>query len=465
MTAVLIVSNDLVGPTMAGTGMRCWELAQVLSWHVPVTLAAPAGSTLPAPGAVQLAVYDWIESSMRPLVEAADVVVAAGESLVAFPFLMSCDRYLVVDGYDPHTLEGLIWNENAPPDVRLDSYRDRLRIMKMQCARADLVICASERQRMLWLGWLEAAGRINPATYDQDPTLRALVDVVPIGLPAEPPRPTRPMVRGVIPGIGPHDLVLVWGGGIWNWLDPLTLIRAVARAAESHPQVRLYFPGPRHPYQAHVPDMAMHGAALELSRELGLLERHVFWGEWVPYAERQNYLLEADIGCSLHLENVESYFAFRTRMLDYLWAGLPMIATRGDAMSELVERHDLGVVVDYQDVDGVAEAIGRLAARPRDSFAPQFARLQEQLRWERCAGPLVDFCRQPYHAPDRGLFAAGQESGVGIDELLRQQREIAHLREVIAGYENGRLMRLLNWVQTTRRRLGRIGRPGGEPDA
>jgi hypothetical protein len=38
-------------------------------------------------------------------------------------------------------------------------------------------------------------------------------------------------------------------------------------------------------------------------------------------------LREADIGVSLHREDVETRYSFRTRVLDYLWAGLPIITT------------------------------------------------------------------------------------------------------------------------------------------
>ena len=390
---------------------------------------------------------------MRGLVEAADIVVATGDSLLEFPFLMSCEQRFVMDVYDPHTLESLAWNEAGTLEERLGSHRDRLRVVELQCALGDFYVCASERQRMLWLGWLEARGRINPLTYDRDHSLRNLIDVVPTGLPAEPARHTRALVRGVVPGIGADDLVLVWGGGIWNWLDPLTLIRAVARAAETHPQVRLYFPGPRHPYEAQVPDMAMHGAALDLAKALGLWNQNVFVGEWVPYANRQNYLLEADIGCSLHLESLESLFAFRTRVLDYIWAGLPMIVTRGDAASEMVREHDLGVVVDYQDVEGVANAIRTLAGKPREAYRPRFQELQEALSWERVAAPLLAYCQEPQRAPDKDLVkGAGRQAG-DWGQLVAQQEEIARLRSTIAGYERGRFIRLMKWVRETQARL------------
>ncbi len=454
---VLFISHDLIGPKMAGPGMRYWELAQVLATRCPVTLAAPEGSTRPE-GCSDIRWVEYqrsIADPIRQLVELADVLVIAGDVLTEFPFILDTDRCVVMDGYDPHTLESLAWNQAKPLEHRISHYDDQLRIMQLQCMVGDFFICASERQRLYWLGWLEAAGRINPLTYDQDASLRQLIDLVPTGLPTEPPHRTRSLVRGVIPGIGMQDFVLVWGGGIWNWLDPLTLIRAVARVVETRPHIRLYFPGARHPYQQYVPDMEMHQRVAQLSQDLGIWQTHVFVGDWVPYAERQNYLLEADVGCSLHYDTVESYLAFRTRILDYMWAGLPMIATRGDSISEWVQQYDLGFVVDYQDVDGVADAVLRLMEMPRAAFQPQFERVQRMLTWEQNAQPLLRFCQNPRRAPDKQLLRQKQQAQVSMEYLITQDRELARLRGIIAGYEQGRFMRLMRWLHQIQRRFRR----------
>ena len=462
---VLMLSYDLVGPRMAGAGMRSWELAKVLSTHHPVVLAAPEGSQSPEREArVEFATYVRYDgAAMQRLVESSDIVVASGDSLLEFPFLLSCDKRFVMDVYDPHTLESLAWNEAGTLEERLESYRDRLRVVRLQCALGDFFVCASERQRMMWLGWLEATGRINPLTYERDHSLRRLIDIVATGIPAVPPQHTRRLVRGVVPGISSDDLLLVWGGGIWNWLDPLTLIRAVAQVAETHPRIRLYFPGPRHPYEAQVPDMAMHGAAVELAKALGLWEKHVFVGEWVPYTSRQNYLLEADAGCSLHFQSIESLFAFRTRVLDYIWADLPMIVTRGDATSELVKEYGLGVVVDYEDVGGVADAIRRLAETRKETFRPGFRQVQGTLSWEQNTAPLLAYCRDPERAPDRDMPAGANGGMAGIEQLVARQEEIAWLRSTISGYERGRFIRFMKWVHQTRQRLQeKLGRQAAQ---
>jgi hypothetical protein len=68
-----------------------------------------------------------------------------------------------------------------------------------------------------------------------------LIDVVPFGLPAQPPQKQRPVLRGVLPGIGENDVLLLWAGGLWDWLDPLALVDALPEVVAEYPQVRLVF--------------------------------------------------------------------------------------------------------------------------------------------------------------------------------------------------------------------------------
>ncbi len=78
---------------------------------------------------------------------------------------------------------------------------------------------------------------------------------------------------------------------------------------------------------------------------------------WVDYDDRQNYLLDADVGVSTHFQHVETTFSFRTRILDYLWAGLPIVATEGDTFGDLIRAEKLGVAVPDEDVDALVDAL------------------------------------------------------------------------------------------------------------
>ncbi len=101
----------------------------------------------------------------------------------------------------------------------------------------DYFLCGNERQRDYWLGILTANGRINPRTFNQDPTLLSLIDIVGVGIPDREPVHTdglcpRPLLRGIHPIIPDDAKIVLWGGGIWNWLDPLTLINAWPQVLE-----------------------------------------------------------------------------------------------------------------------------------------------------------------------------------------------------------------------------------------
>jgi hypothetical protein len=166
--------------------------------------------------------------------------------------------------------------------------------------------------------------------------------------------------------------------------------------------VRLFFLGLKHP-NPDVPEMRMAVAAKKLSDALGLTDKHVFFNEgWVPYEDRQNYLLEADIGVSTHLDHVETAFSFRTRILDYLWAGLPIVATGGDTFADLIDSKGLGITVPPGDVEALEEALFRLLD-DEAAAAECRRRLAEVVpshTWSRVLAPLLAFCRAPKRAAD-----------------------------------------------------------------
>ena len=228
------------------------------------------------------------------------------------------------------------------------------------------------------------------------PSFRALIDVVPFGI-DDPPAKREPVLRGVVPGIEPDAKVLVWAGGLWNWLDPLTVIRSVAKLEAIRDDVRLVFLGTRPPNPA-VKRMSMSDRALHLADQLGVKGRTVFFNDdWVPYADRGAWLVEADIGVSAHTDHVETRFAFRTRLLDYIWASLPIVTTQGDVLADLVEERALGRTVGVGDVDGWCRALEDLLGdgAALGAMKGRVAAEQDHYHWGRVIEPLVTLLRVP----------------------------------------------------------------------
>ena len=339
---------------------------------------------------------------LRKLEQWCDVVIFQGLILSIHPWLKKSTKVLVADLYDPFHLEVLEQEKDKSDAIRLRTSEDTVHALNIQLVRGDYFMCASAKQRDFWIGQLAGVGRVNPATYDLDETLDKLIGVVPFGIAEEPPVRSAPAIKGVVPGIVRDDSVILWGGGIYNWFDPLTLIRAVDRLRHRRPDVRLYFLGIKHP-NPDVPEMRMSVQTRELSDQLGLTDTFVFFNEgWVPYEQRQNYLLDADIGVSCHLDHVETAYSFRTRILDYIWASLPVVTTQGDTFGDLVSSLGLGVAVPPQDVDALEEALFRLL--DDQEFASQcrkqVAELAPRYTWANVLAPLADFCRAPRRAPD-----------------------------------------------------------------
>jgi glycosyltransferase involved in cell wall biosynthesis len=330
-------------------------------------------------------------------------LVFQGYLLTLHPWIADTDTILVADLYDPFHLESLEWERFRPLSMRWNALETAVGALNDQLLRADYFMCASERQRHFWLGHLGGLGRINPATYDADETLSQLVSIVPFGISEHSPTRTAQGIRGRIAGIDSEDYVLLWGGGVYNWFDPLTLIDAVALLAADYPRLRLVFLGMQHPTEG-IPEMRMAVEARNRALEKGLTGRHVFFNEvWVPYSERSNYLLDADVGVSCHLDHVETEFSFRTRILDYLWAGLPVVCTAGDSFGDLVDSESLGGTARPGDATALASALGRILGDPAyaEACRENVARVRSAFLWNEVATPLLDFCRTPSPAADR----------------------------------------------------------------
>ncbi len=412
-TKVVVVTGDPIGAKLAGPAIRAWNMANALSEDNEVVLVSLTSveDGFSAPFRVERVVAGD-DRAFAQFERWADVIVFQGHAMAVFESLRRSDKIIVADIYDPLHLEQLEQARELPREQWERQVSDATAVLNEQLERADFFMAASERQKMFWLGQLAALGRINPATYENDPDLDGLVGVVPFGLSADRPRHERDVLKGVLPGIGRDDKVLLWSGGLYNWFDPQTLIRAVAQLSTRRTSIRLFFQGTKHPHPG-VPEMAIVADSKELARQLGVLDRQVFFNDsWVDFADRQNYLTEADAGVSTHHAHIETTFSFRTRILDYLWAGLPMVVTEGDHFAELVEREGLGKVVPAGDAPALADALETVLFD--ETFASDaranITRVREDYLWQRTLRPLVDFVAQTRRAADRADGATAERA-------------------------------------------------------
>jgi len=392
---LLIVSSEVVSEEMAGPAIRVWSFAQVLSQYMEVILAVPNKVNLPEQNFKVVQFTD--DNQLKKIIEQVDIILSGGMAFAKYRSIKDSGKYLIIDIYDPYNLATLAEYSTEPIKKRLEIHKSIHNIFNEQFYYGDFFICASERQRDFWLGMLAALNRVNPHSYNQDPTLKKMIDVVPFGLPAAKPGHTRNVLRNKISGIGKNDFIIIWGGGIYNWFDPLTLVKAMAEIAKIRDDVKLFFMGVKHP-NPEVRELQLVNDTVNLARKLDVYDKKIFFNfGWVDYNDRQNYLVESDAGIITHPEHIETRFSFRTRILDYLWAGLPVISTRGDYLSDLVERRGLGITVGDGDVKGIVNAIIRLAD-DKDFYNQCLKNIDEiakKYTWEKICQPIIDFCRDP----------------------------------------------------------------------
>lgn len=399
---ICIISYDVIGKKMAGPGIRFYEFAKVLSNYLDVTLLTSNKIDIDTEGfkTRQYKVNNY--KSLQRCIENSDIILIQGHILYYFPFLRNFKGKIIVDLYNPFNLESLEMFKDSNMEERIRIDKNNLNTLKLQLSIGDFFICASEKQRDYWIGMLNAVGRINPYSYDSDNTLRSLIDIVSSGIPSEPPLRSNLSIRDEIADIKEEDIIILWGGGIWNWLDPITAIKALWEITRSRKDIKLVFMGIKHP-DPKLPEMKKCIEAIRLSRELDLYGKNVFFNEWTPYKSRQALLMRSDVGLSIHHERIETEFSYRTRVMDYIWARLPVITTEGDSIAKMVKVENIGEVVKYENTNQLARVMESMATNKslREIYRKNLNKIAPRFYWENVTRPLVKYCVNSYYAVDK----------------------------------------------------------------
>ena len=392
MSKVLVLTGDIIGERIAGPAIRAIQIAHVLTKRHQVTLACPEFHRQSHDFPFEIRPYHT--NLTARLINQYEVAIIPG-SLILPNELTCC---LVIDLYDPFILSNLHRfqysgkTELLTYNAEFDCLLDKLRI-------GDFFMCATERQRDFWLGMLAAVKRINRQTYSMDPHLYSLIDIVPFGILEELPEKR---IRSPFPETEPNARWLLWAGGIWNWFDPIILLKAVAELKDEIPDLKLFFMGTKHP-DPRMPQMKMAVETIELSDKLGLTENTVFFGDWIPYEERGSYLTASYAGVSIHKPHLETRYSFRTRILDYIWARVPIICTEGDFIGDIVHQSQLGLTVSADDLKSLKNALKNLYLNQNfyQECKSNLSEIAPDFLWEKVLKPLSHFCDNPVHAPDK----------------------------------------------------------------
>src|SRR3954471_17331808 len=407
MTRGALPPGEPTRPLMAGIGIRYLEFARRLpAQGVDVVLVSPAApeETAEVGGLGGIEIRSFEQGRLAALLEDCDAAVAQGQLandlVIEMPGLP-----VAIDLYDPWLIENFAYHET----LGLDPYRNDHATWVLQMSRGDFFLCSSEEQRTFYLGFLAAVGRVNPERMAGDPDLATLIAPVPFGVPDELP-PHRP----VLPPRAAGERRLLFGG-LYDWYDPWTLLEALA--ALDRPWTLLLI---RNPNPESTPQRLF--AAVEARcRALGWWGSRVQVHDWVPAERRYDLLRDVDLLVAPHRPSLETRLSLRTRFLDALAAGCPVVTTEGGAMSRLLAEHHAGCLPRAADAPALSRCLAEALDDPGSRQAGARA-LAAAFRWDRVLAPLVAFCRQPWSDPTKERFAQSLSTVAPADRLAFRLR-------------------------------------------
>src|SRR3990172_8782089 len=215
---IIIIGAGPIGQCMGAPAIRSLEIATSLSRNFEVFLVIPNKPTI-TPLDFHLV---WNKDpALKKLLEGSDGVMIMGIVEKCPLWLFLSKKPILVDLYIPYSFELLEMKKTGISFIRF-LWETRLILL---LKRGDFFICASEKQRHLWLGAMAILGRIVAEIYQRNKLGRGLIDVVPFGIPEISPEKEKEVFKGQV--ISSTDKLVLWNGGIWRWLDPLTLIKAI----------------------------------------------------------------------------------------------------------------------------------------------------------------------------------------------------------------------------------------------
>lgn len=283
--------------------------------------------------------------------------------------------------------------------------------MKRILRSGDIFSACGAPQRHMLAGELAMAGRLNFRTFGYD-----FVRVV---LPGGSARLAEAESTGLCAQwrerLGETAFVALWCGGYNTWTDVDTLFAGLESAMNRNPELHFVSVGAS-TYSA--PDNVYE-------RFTGLIEKsphrdrfHLLG--WRPWSEVAHYYKLADVGLNLDAMHYETEFGTRTRLVEMMAAGLPVVTTLGSELSELLDHWGAASTFAVGDADALSahllalstdpELLQRMQAASREAIA-------NRLSFQATTEALRSWVVRPEKAPDRP--GVGEATSATLKDRVR----------------------------------------------
>jgi glycosyltransferase involved in cell wall biosynthesis len=315
-----------IGDTVAeGGSLRAWGLSKgLLANGHEITFAYRSTFKIgnyeqnEIPEGITLSTWDG--ERINTLLDNHNVIImryAMGEAAEITSRLKK-HHILVSDSYIPISIE--VSARKSNDQFEQHNFLKLQHSSKIASKRADYILYASPAQKNYYLGYLSGINKLNPKTYSH---LTDRMFEIPYGVdPSERPLKKRKL---------PKQPVLLWYGAFYSWFDMESLIDSIKDISDNVPGFKFMVAGAKNPYNKDPGIMAHYKKTMESIKSAGINVEYV---NWHPFKDRFSVYEQATAIITQNHIGLENELAWRTRLMDYVLAGIPILTNGGDPLGE-----------------------------------------------------------------------------------------------------------------------------------
>jgi glycosyltransferase involved in cell wall biosynthesis len=389
---VLIVSNGPIPVSpesiIEGGGLRCWGIMQGLLKHGhEAHIAVPSGF-FESSSHLSISYSDIGE--LLNLANSYDCVIynyASGSNASYLFENLKSNVLKISDSYVPIHVE-VAAREASDLETEEQSFAVDSVHWNRSLQAADAYLVTSHSQHLYYSGLLSGLGRVTPSTFRELPIIK-----LPMGCSDSFVRSQRVSKD--------EQINILWWGGFYPWFDWKNLGDLAEHLNATAPNIKITIAGAINPF-------VTHPAFIENVREALLDLRknsNVEVIPWVEYGDRERVFAKADAVMLFNNLSLETSLSWRTRLVDAVEFGVPVISNCGDPFAELLYENGSLFKVGSDPVEIAKSIQEKLDASLLDQLRQGMSLIQNQLTWQETSRELASFLDSEIHlTPLRNNF-------------------------------------------------------------
>lgn len=346
--------------TIEGGGMRAWGLAKGLAADgISVTVAINNSFPQATDEHDGIKLINWSpDEHFKNVLNSFDAVIVSycmGSDSIFIADNINDNVQLILDAYVPIYVE-VSAREAKNMDDEYALYMADVARYNHVLKRGDYFLCASETQKIYYTGVLSSLGIINPRSYREDRVI-----ITPFGIHDEPAKAEHNPYKKL--GVEGEDFLVLWFGGLYPWFKVDEFLEAV-KELSGNPKIKFAIVGGKNPFNPNPAFSEQYDKALKFAREHKLIDKNLFFIDWVDFDKRMDWYGRANVVISINNPGEENTFSWRTRVMDYVWGELPILTNGGDPLSEQLLQKSAAIRLPSLSQASIANAIKELVANP-----------------------------------------------------------------------------------------------------